>query len=308
MNILLATDGSQCAQEAAWLLSHLPHARKIVLTVLTVVHLPPVRFSQPTRSWMSMCVGKERAFAADAFEQVEVMFQGANAEIRHLVCEGSPGETIVEQAREIDADLIVLGARGHSAVDRMLLGSTSDFVATHADRSVLVVRPTGLRGKPDRPIYVAVAYDDSGPSQAAIEQFSEFSWGTTTQVAAISVVSYVSAFLNEVIVDAEDTRDAAAEALDIAVAQLQKVAPNTQGHVIQCDHIGEGVTQFAEEHQFDLIVMGDACRSVLGRFVLSSVPHYVLRHAPCSIWITRGRDVKGKQAHEPTNRIATHNE
>lgn len=306
MKILLATDGSECAQEAAWLLSHLPHSQKIDLTVLTVVHLPPVRFSQPTKSWMSVCVGKERAFASDAFGQVEEMFQGANAELCHLICEGNPGETIVEQAREIDADLIVVGARGHSAVDRILLGSTSDFVATHADRSVLVVRPTGLRGEPERPIYVAVAYDDSGPSQAAIDQFVEFSWGKNTQVYAISVVSYVSAFLNEVIIDAEDTQDAAQRALDAAVAQLQKVAPNTQGHVIQCDHIGEGVTQFAEEHQFDLIVMGDACRSVLGRFVLGSVPHYVLRHAPCSIWITRGREVEGEtQDHE---RIASHSE
>ncbi len=305
MKILLATDGSECAQEAAWLLSHLPHSRKIDITVLTVVHLPPVRFSQPTKSWMSVCVGKERAFAADAFEQVESMFQGANAEIRHLICEGSPGETIVEQAREIDADLIVVGARGHSAVDRILLGSTSDFVASHADRSVLVVRPTGLRKEPDRPIYVAVAYDDSGPSQAAIEQFSEFSWGKSTEVYAISVVSYVSAFLNEVIIDSADTRDAAEEALEDAVAQLKKVAPNTKGHTVECDHIGEGVTQFAEEHQFDLIVMGDACRGVLGRFVLGSVPHYVLRHAPCSIWITRGRNVEGDKAHEQ-DRIASH--
>ncbi len=293
MKILLATDGSTCAEEAAWLLSHLPHRDKIDLTVLTVVHLPPVRFAQPTKAWMSVCVGKERAFAADAFERVEVMFQGANAEVRHLICEGNPGETIVEQAKEIDADLIVVGARGHSVVDRILLGSTSDFVATHADRSVLVVRPTGLRKEPERPLYVAFGYDDSGPSQAAIEQFSEFSWGAATNVYAISVVSYVSSFLNEVIIDSEETKDAAAEALDQAVEQLKKVAPNSQGHLVECDHIGEGITQFVEDHHFDLVVMGDPCRSALGRLVLGSVPHYVLRHAPCSIWITRNRKIEG---------------
>lgn len=296
MKILLATDGSECAREAAWLLSHLAHSERIDLTVLTVVHLPPVRFSQPTKSWMAVCVGKERAFAADAFEQVEAMFDGANAEIRHLVCEGNPGETIVEQGREIDADLIVVGARGHSAVDRILLGSTSDFVATHADRSVLVVRPTGLKQEPERPLYVALAYDDSGPSQAAIEQFSEFSWGPHTKVYAVSVVSYVSAFLNEVIVDSEDTRDAAEKALEGAVEQLAKVAPNAKGHLLESDHIGEGLTQFVEEHQFDLVVMGDACRTALGRLVLGSVPHYVLRHAPSSVWITRNRKIKGSQS------------
>ncbi len=292
MRILLATDGSACAEEAAWLLSHLPHREKIDLTVLTVVHLPPVRFSQPTKRWMSVCVGKERAFAADAFERVEVMFQGANANIRHLICEGNPGETIVEQAKEINADLIVVGARGHSTVDRILLGSTSDFVATHADRSVLIVRPTGLRDQPERALYAAFAYDDSGPSEAAIDQFSEFSWGTNTNVYAVSVVSYVSSFLNEVIVNSEETKDAAAEALEQAAERLKKVAPNTESKLIECDHIGEGITQFVEDHQFDLVVMGDPCRTALGRFVLGSVPHYVLRHAPCSIWITRNRVIE----------------
>ncbi len=293
MKILLATDGSECAQEAAWFLSHLPHTGKIDLTVLTVVHLPPVRFSQPTKSWMAVCVGKERTLAAEAFDKVERMFRGANAETRHLICEGNPGETIVEQAREIDADLVVLGARGHSAVDRMLLGSTSDFVATHADRSVLVVRPTGLRKEPDRPLYVALGYDDSGPSQAAIEQFSEFSWGEQTNLYVIAVVSYVSAFLNEVLIDSDQAKEAAEESLRLAVEQLREVAPKAQGHLVESDHIGEGITQFVEEHHFDLVVMGDSCRSALGRLVLGSVPHYVLRHAPCSIWIARQRQVEG---------------
>lgn len=304
MKILFATDGSSCAQEAAWLLSHLPHAGKIDLTVLTVVHLPPVRFSQPTKSWMAVCVGKERALATDAFEQVEMMFQGANAEMRHLVCEGNPGETIVEQAKELDVDLIVIGARGHSAVDRILLGSTSDFVASHSDRSVLVVRPTGLRAEPERPLYAALAYDDSGPSQAAIEQFSEFSWGAQTNLYVISVVSFVSSFLSEVVIDPEMTKNAAEEALGTAVEQLRQVAPNVQGRLVESDHIGEGITQFVEDHHFDLVVMGDACRTALGRLVLGSVPHYVLRHAPSSIWITRNRKITGVP--KESQQAATH--
>ena len=65
--------------------------------------------------------------------------------IETLVSEGHPGSTIVNTAKERDIDLIVIGAVGHSTIDRMLLGSVSAFVATHASCSVLVVRPTGLR-------------------------------------------------------------------------------------------------------------------------------------------------------------------
>ncbi len=36
MKVILATDGSQHAEEAAWLLAHLPHADKHELTVVYV--------------------------------------------------------------------------------------------------------------------------------------------------------------------------------------------------------------------------------------------------------------------------------
>ena len=57
------------------------------------------------------------------------------------------------------ADLVVIGAKGHSQIDRILLGSTSDYVATHSHCSVLVVRPTGLSEAPQKTLKVAVAYD-----------------------------------------------------------------------------------------------------------------------------------------------------
>ena len=95
---------------------------------------------------------------------------------------GIVGSRLSDAANELDVDLVVVGARGRSAVRRLLLGSTSDFVATHAPCSVLVVRPTGLReGK--RPIRIAVGYEESEPAEAALEEFAETSWGTQTAVS-----------------------------------------------------------------------------------------------------------------------------
>jgi nucleotide-binding universal stress UspA family protein len=56
-------------------------------------------------------------------------------------CEsGPPVETIVRVAQEQQADLIVLGSRGLSGLQRLLLGSVSEGVLSHAHCPVLVVR------------------------------------------------------------------------------------------------------------------------------------------------------------------------
>ncbi|WP_240422293.1 universal stress protein [Listeria costaricensis] len=54
---------------------------------------------------------------------------------------GSPKATILKVAEEkYPADLIVLGAVGHSAITRMLLGSVSSYVALYAPCDVLIER------------------------------------------------------------------------------------------------------------------------------------------------------------------------
>jgi nucleotide-binding universal stress UspA family protein len=48
-------------------------------------------------------------------------------------------ETIVEQAKQSSADMIVLGSHGHGALFRIVLGSVSEGVVRQADCPVLVV-------------------------------------------------------------------------------------------------------------------------------------------------------------------------
>jgi nucleotide-binding universal stress UspA family protein len=54
---------------------------------------------------------------------------------------GRPENALVEVARRDAADLVVVGHRGISGIQRLLLGSVSEHVTTHAPSSVLVVRP-----------------------------------------------------------------------------------------------------------------------------------------------------------------------
>ena len=53
---------------------------------------------------------------------------------------GDPGRTICEVARTWKADLIMMGRRGHSGLNELLLGSVSNYVLHHAPCSVLTVQ------------------------------------------------------------------------------------------------------------------------------------------------------------------------
>lgn len=63
---------------------------------------------------------------------------GATAEF--LVWEGDPGDSIAAAAEAEHADIVVVGTRGRSGAERLLLGSVSDHVVRHAECPVLVVR------------------------------------------------------------------------------------------------------------------------------------------------------------------------
>jgi nucleotide-binding universal stress UspA family protein len=81
------------------------------------------------------------------FDPLQARARAASAEAGMTIeCEtarGHASQAIVEYAKEIGADLIVVGQHGHAGVLDRMLGSTSDRVVDTAACSVLVV-PVGV--------------------------------------------------------------------------------------------------------------------------------------------------------------------
>jgi len=85
--------------------------------------------------------------------ELEELVAGAERKLREVgfatearVLTGDPRETLLDVARAERADLIVVGSHGRSGIAKMMLGSVSSHVVTHAPCSVLVVKQPGRAG------------------------------------------------------------------------------------------------------------------------------------------------------------------
>lgn len=67
-------------------------------------------------------------------------FKAAGLKTRTLIRLGEPFAEIIRTAEEVDASLVVLGHRGHSKAEELLLGSTAEKVVRKCKRPVLLIR------------------------------------------------------------------------------------------------------------------------------------------------------------------------
>ncbi|MFP4298119.1 MAG: universal stress protein [Spirulinaceae cyanobacterium] len=68
----------------------------------------------------------------------EACDRGVSAEFNYHI--GEPGVRICAYAKTWGADLIIVGRRGYSGIQELLLGSISNYVLHHAHCSVLIVQ------------------------------------------------------------------------------------------------------------------------------------------------------------------------
>lgn len=291
LKILLATDGSEHAMEAASLVAHMSMVDPVEVSVVTVIQLPEVGGMVAVESWLPELLEREQEQAREVFEATEKYFTGTQAKVRSVVREGLVGQEILAEANEWNADLVVVGAKGHSAVDRILLGSVSDYVATHTTCSALVVRATGLMDDSERPVRVTVGYDDSKSSAAAVEEFCKFKMDRRIDLDVLAVCQVIRTFRQDLLPNVVEGRAKLREAFHQLAAdaakELTHMTPHVRSHVVEGDHVGTAITDFADSHRSDFLVVGDTERGMLGRLFLGSVSRFVLRHATCSVWIAR---------------------
>jgi nucleotide-binding universal stress UspA family protein len=141
MKVLIATDGSDCSGSAVRSVADRPWPEGSEFNVVSAVHVvvpPDGWYVDPVlvnRLWAD---ADEQAQQAIAAARLILVRPGLN--VTTTIHRGDPRAILVDQAKEWNADLIVLGSHGRRGLTRMLLGSVSEAVAMHSRCSVEVIR------------------------------------------------------------------------------------------------------------------------------------------------------------------------
>lgn len=140
LRALVSVDGSAGSEAAISFIQGLGSNAFEKLTVFSVEPLIMINTVYDPVVSPIIVTPQEANAARTADEAAAKLAKSAN-EIISAHDIGRPGNLIISNAATGECDLVVIGAYGHGALDRMLLGSVSYEVATTAPCSVLVVRP-----------------------------------------------------------------------------------------------------------------------------------------------------------------------
>ena len=138
--IIVPVDGSEVAKRAAKKaldLAQLSDIRVVAMHVINVPDLPSLDAYPGALRYQEMqdFIHKE---GQSYLDEIEELGNQMGVKVSKKLVEGHPAEEIIKVARE--DDLIVMGSKGRTGLDRLLMGSVAENVARHSSCPVMIVR------------------------------------------------------------------------------------------------------------------------------------------------------------------------
>ncbi|WP_162006570.1 universal stress protein [Roseimaritima sediminicola] len=304
MHILAAYDGSPYSDYAIEALRRLPHRERVDLSLVTVTVFSSMAAWVATNhaQYGTQLIEPQRAADGRRLEKIADKVRADFRSVRTHLLNGAPGVEIVKFASEHPPDLVICGAIGRSAIARVLLGSVSDYVATSADCSVLVVRPpedfSSVAASPEAqppspmlPQRVLVGIGNAETDGRLTDWIERLRLAPETQVDLVYVMEkrpeYELDLLRSASAYWKEVRSVAAEHIETVTETLTAAGHRVEAELVEAPHIGAALAEHARKQATDLIIVGDQRQSMVQRVLLGSTSRHVLRHGPCSVLIAR---------------------
>jgi nucleotide-binding universal stress UspA family protein len=142
--IVVGVDGSSGSGQALRFAVEEARLRGARLRVVTAWHFPPLAYSGGYVPPLDRREFEQSATAVGEKALAEVARDIDGLDVAHVAAEGQAAHVLLDEAE--DAELLVVGSRGHGGFTGLLLGSVSQQCAHHARCPVVIVNepaPTG---------------------------------------------------------------------------------------------------------------------------------------------------------------------
>jgi len=205
---------------------------------------------------------------------------------------GPAADTIVRRAREINADLILVGAGDHKPEQYYHVGPTAAAVMQHATQAVLAVRPGEPQPRFER---ILCPVDHSAVSKRGLQNAVQLARILKSELRILSVVPRVpwaqpAGEMGQVESSSIQHEFAWREEFERFLHEMD-FGQASWSKEVRKGVAAKEIIAAAEEHRCDVIIMGSTGRSGLARVLMGSVTRRVLQQLPCSLLTVKHEDV-----------------
>lgn len=292
MRILVGVDGSEAALDAVRMVAGLVDPASDLLAL----YYSPRDLERRVPAASRSIIG---GAAAAVFDDARNALPTEVARTAEFIQNDSAAAVgLLATASNWKADMVVVGAKGHGAIESMLLGSVSRAVVHGAHLPVLVVRSGPPKG---RGLKLLVCHHPASAAAVA-KAMGHVHWPAGTQATVIGVAESMlagplPAWLENRVRDPDTAavakawqaeHDAEVTALQGTLAAFTATLPGalrgSQTAVAQ-GNPGERILERAAADGSDLVVLGRTPADALSRWLLGSTSEAVLTHAKASVLI-----------------------
>lgn len=286
-HILLATDGSESCEGAIKEAIYLAQFYIAKLSVINVLETNPEFETEGLKF-----VEKMELAAREHLELIRKAAAAQNVEVEAIVRRtDQPYKAIIEEAAKMKSDVIVMGRRGRTGLEKMLMGSVAAKVIGYAPCKVLVVpRLARISCKS-----ILIATDGSKYSVVAAAEAVGIAKRCKSDLIIISSVhtEALSSMSPDTGYTQSQQETIAKQELDRAEKSIAGVKELAEKEGIRAEGIiaegrpYEAIVKAAKDRNIDLIVVGSHGRTGISRFLMGSVTERVIGHAESAVLVVK---------------------
>ena len=255
-----------------------------IITPLPITH-PPEQRDPFEEERLAYALGETEAYLEEL--QKRVILSGCDVPISCHIEVGSVVEALDQHVRDAKADLLVMTTHGRGPLRRAWLGSVADGLLRRTPCPILALRPMeGEELKLEERVYgrILVTLDGSPESREILPLARGLAHVTGARLTLFRVIpphfSLSSPFTSHASHEFggfESEETAAREALEKEAASLREEGFTVEVETLTGAHPAEGILEFAERGDVDVVAMATHGRGGVARLVLGSVADKVIR-------------------------------